>query len=169
MKDGLASEDLKLTGSVLVSLGSVGTLQAGASEISSGEIGSSAVLTANIGSSAVDTEQIGSAVVDTANLATESVTFDRQKIIGTGSPTTYGLTELTGTHALSGGSRWVVFPTNFVTTPNVILSRTEVDQDPDAPEVYVGVGSADTGSFLAVGSTKNVGSFYWVAVGSGQV
>jgi len=142
MKDALASEDLKLTGSLIVALGSAGTLEVGASEVGAAEIGS------------------------------EAVTSTKHTLIATGSPPAYGRTILTGNAVLPAGvgSDWIVFGNTFLAAPDLTITPQHgqaIGAWAAAGSAVAGFSIVDTGSFLAMGSPT--GSIMWLAAGSGQI
>jgi hypothetical protein len=68
-----------------------------------------------------------------------------------------------GSHALSSGSRWVIFTTAM---PNATYHPVVTHMDAtDGGAETIGVGSITAGSFIAVGSTSaSTAVFNWVAI-----
>jgi hypothetical protein len=99
--------------------------------------------------------------VGTAELADSAITSVKQAFVGTGSPPSGGHIVQAGAGILGAGlSIWLSFPKVFTSTPKVITSPGAIETTWVAPSTIM------TASVLILGS-PTVGSYNWIAVGSG--
>lgn len=102
----------------------------------------------------------------TAQFGAQEIGATELKVVGTGSPVTYGLSILTGSSATGAGSTvWVVFGKPFASNPYVTVgvhSSTNLN-------VTEAVGSRNPGSAFFISHGGGNVEFSWIAIGSGQI
>ena len=115
--------------------------------------------------SAIQSIEIGSGAVMAANISGGQInkTHLAYGQIGTGSPTSYGLSIQTGVDVTSASSgATVVFGTAFKGTPYVVASASGTNA------VAITTLNANAGSFDVISEGANV-AFNWIAIGSGTI
>lgn len=115
-----------------------------------------------ISTGGVDSVEIGSGAVLSANISGQQVLATHHKLIGTGSPTTYGQVIQTGTFVLGTGSKaTVAFGTAFLGAPIVTCCGLGADA-----LGWISVSGPTTTGFTALGAVASTSGTY-IATGSG--
>jgi hypothetical protein len=124
-------------------------------------VGSSTFDEATIAAATATALYAAAGQVGTTEVADSAITSVKQAFVSAGSPPTGGYMIQGGAGILGAGfSVWLSFPKKFTSTPYVIPSPGAIETTWVAPSTTM------TASALILGS-PTVGSYNWIAIGSG--